>query len=317
MEVAESRDHGSVGPPTGADTSGANGQPSFLFDMDDRSSSLSVLSEVSDNDLSDYDEEPLKSDKNALENDSEAETERVEDSPNNARLRNDIVVSASGYGPSPSKLAQSTTYDDVEDDEEPTVDDSPSKPGPKRNGIAEQAEDTPGPDDTPSESISKKRKRLGSVDETGSDLEDKEPLKKRRGSVKSELSELSGPPADETLISPEPTEEVPKDQDSMPTEDIPESDAPAVQTKAKKVKKGKRKSRRGKDMDEPEAGTAELGGVDDNAAEEEDAIEREEEADDAETAAKHEEECECIRFHDIISWLTSQQQRRSRLHCNP
>ena len=134
MEVAESREPGSVGPPAGAGTANTNGGQNPFLDLDDgRSSSLSEIDDVSDHELSDYDSPKLE--KAAPENDSEAETERVEDSPNNDRLKRNIVLSASN-GPSPSKLAQSTTYDDVEDDEEHVADDSPSKPRTERTGLS-------------------------------------------------------------------------------------------------------------------------------------------------------------------------------------
>lgn len=284
MEVAESKEPRSVGP-AGADASATNGQQSLPWDlgMDDRSSSLSDLDDVSEHAPSDY--EPTKTEKPPLENDSEAETERLEESPNNGRLKSNIVVSATG--PSPSKLAQSTTYDDVEEEEEPTIDDSPSRPRPKNNGIPPIAEEAlEAEDSTLSETGSKKRKRLGSADDVGSDLSEDEPLKKRRGSVKSELSE---PPADGTLASPEPVEEPSKaNQDRTPAEDLP-----VAPTKAKKGKKAKRRTRKGREADEEtEAGAAEVeGGADDHPPEDEDAAERGEEPDDAETSAKHEEEC--------------------------
>lgn len=294
MEVAESKEPRSVGP-AGADSATTNGQQnlSWDLDMDDgRSSSLSDLDDVSENAPSDY--EPSKAEKPPLENDSEAETERLEESPNNGRLKNNIVLSATG--PSPSKLAQSTTYDDVEEDEEPTVDDSPSKPRPRNNGIPPTAEDALDAEDSAlSENGSKKRKRPESGDEAGSDLGEDEPLKKRRASIKSELSE---PPAEGTLLSPEPAEEPSKtNEDRTPAEDVPESDLPVAPAKAKKGKKAKRRTRKGRDADEEtEAGAAEVeGGADDHPPEDEDAAERGEEPDDAETSAKHEEECKCHR----------------------
>lgn len=298
MEVAESREPGSVGPPAGAGTANTNGgQNPFLDDSlidDGRSSSLSEIDDVSDHELSDYDSPKLE--KAAPENDSEAETERVEDSPNNDRLKRNIVLSASN-GPSPSKLAQSTTYDDVEEDEEHVADDSPSKSRTRKNGIVDAIDETSGLEDSAlsTESISKKRKRLGSLDDTGTDFGEDEPLKKRRGSIKSDLSD---PPPDDMVLSPVPIEEESsKINEDTPADDIPESDLPTIPTKAKKGKKGKRKGRKVRDADEDtEVGGAGDGGPDaaDDHLEDDDTAERGDEPDDGEAAAKQEEECEFL-----------------------
>ncbi|KAF7594240.1 hypothetical protein BBP40_009792 [Aspergillus hancockii] len=291
MEVAESRETTSVGLPAGAESTVTNGEHHLFIDdslMDDdgRSSSLSEIDDVSENMA--FDLESPKPEKTITENDSEAETERIEDSPNNIRLRRDIVVSA---GPSPSKLAQSTTYDEVED-EEHVPDDSPSKPRSKINPLPEAGEETPGLDDsTLSEGIGKKRKRHGSPDELGTEIDEgDEPPQKRRGSLRSELSD---PPAEDIVLTPEPMEEPskPNDEDT-PADDIPEFDLPAAPTKGRKGKKGKRKGRKPRDVDDDADMATELGaegGGDDTLGDEEPA-ERGEEADDGEAAAKHEEE---------------------------
>lgn len=288
MEVAESRELSSVGQPTGTGTTDSNGGRNTFLDIDDgRSSSLSEIDDVSDHELSDY--ESPKLDKAAPENDSEAETERVEDSPNNDRLKRNIVLSAS-HNPSPSKLAQSTTYDDVDDDEEHVADDSPSKSRTKKNGITEAVDDTPGLEDsTLSEGIGKKRKRLGSLDDTGTEFGEDEPLKKRRGSLKSDLSD---PPPDDMVLSPMPIEEPSKTaEDQAPADDVHESDLLTVPAKARKGKKGKRKGRKVRDADEDiEVGGAGDADAADDHLEDNDTAEREE-VDDGEAAAKHDEEC--------------------------
>ncbi|KAA8642232.1 hypothetical protein EYZ11_009010 [Aspergillus tanneri] len=296
MEVAESRDANSVGPPTVAGSAATNGERNpylddSLIDDDGRSSSLSEIDDLYENIPSDY--ESPKPEKVAPDNDSEAETERIEDSPNNLRPRTNIVVSTTNYGPSPSKLAQSTTYDDVDDDEEEHVaDDSPSKPRLKSNRVIESAEETPALDDsTLRESFNKKRKRLESGDAVGVEIdEEDEPPQKRRGSLKSELSD---PPADDIALSPEPIEEPPKPhEDDTPVDDVPESDLPAPPAKGKKNKKGKRKPRKTRDVDEEVDGAAETGaecGGDDNLGDD-GAAEQVDEAEDGEAAAKLEEE---------------------------
>ncbi|GAB1198191.1 hypothetical protein APSETT444_007500 [Aspergillus pseudonomiae] len=300
MEVAESRETTSVGPSAGAESTVTNGEHHLLIaealiddDDDGRSSSLSEIDDVSEN-LA-FDLESPKPEKAMTENDSEAETERIEDSPNNIRLRRDIVVSATNHGPSPSKLAQSTTYEEVED-EEHVPDDSPSKPRSKNNQIPDLGEETPELDDSAlSEGIGKKRKRHGSADELGTELdEEDEPPQKRRGSLRSELSD---PPAEDIVLTPEPIEEEPIEEPSKPNEedtpvdDIPESDLPAAPAKGRRSRKGKRKGRKARDVDDDADMALETGaeGGGDDILGDEEAAEREE-ADDGEAAAKLEEE---------------------------
>lgn len=305
MEVAESRDTTSVGPPAGADSTATNGEHNpylddSLIDDDGRSSSLSEIDDLSENIPSDY--ESPKPEQTAPDNDSEAETERIEESPNNLRSRTNIVVSAGNYGPSPSKLAQSTTYDDVEDDDEPVADDSPTKPRTKSSRVTEPADEIPSVEDSAlSESFNKKRKRLESGDDVSAEIdEEDEPPQKRRGSVKSELSD---PPAEDIALSPEPVEEPTKPlEDDTPADDVPESDLPAPPAKGKKTKKGKRKTRKTRDADEEVDGAVETGaegGADDNLGD--DDAERGEEADDGEAAAKLEEECKSWRSSLILA----------------
>lgn len=300
MEVAEGREQTSVGPGTGAEPTMTNGERNpFLDDplMDDgRSSSLSEIDDVSDNEPSDFEDSP-KPDRQ-LENDSEAETERIEDSPHNIRKR-DIVLSAGSAGPSPSKLHQSTTLADVDDDEA-VADDSPSKPrhSSHNNGVTEddmELEDAELPD-----SIGKKRKRVEAGDETGTEMGEEEPLKKRRSSIKSDLSD---PIDDDEPLSPEPIEEPLEDptavyDDELPADEVPESDLPAAAPKDKTGKKGKRKGRKAIDADEEMEGAGvepSLEDVaDDNRAQDEELAERVDEPEDAEAAARVEEECKFL-----------------------
>jgi len=295
MEVAESREQASVGPTTGAESSMSNGERNpFLDDplMDDgRSSSLSEIDDVSDNELSDFADSPKP--ERQLENDSEAETERIEDSPHNVRKR-DIVLSVGSVGPSPSKLHQSTTLADV-DDEEPVADDSPSKlrrPS-RNNGLANEdldLDEVELPD-----SIGKKRKRVEVGDETGTEMGDDEPLKKRRNSIKSDLSDpideddelLSSAPLDEPLEDPTAVNE-----EDIPADDLPDNGLPAVLPKPRKGKRGGRRVRKAADADEETEGGTEAAAedvADDNLGEEE-PVERVDEPADAETVARVEEE---------------------------
>ncbi|KAL3475359.1 Sds3-like-domain-containing protein [Aspergillus californicus] len=295
MDVAESREPTTrVGAPTDHDETAVNGdQNLFLHDSlldDERSSSLSEIDDVLDNMPSDY--ESPKPDKVASENDSEAETERIDDSPNNYRLKTNIVVSASasGYGPSPSKLVHSTTYDDVEEDDDHLVDESPSKSRSK-SGRAVDIVEVAGEleDSTLSESAGKKRKRPESGDELVSELdEDDFPPHKRRGSVKSDLSD---PPPDMAL-TPEPIEEASKlnGEDTL-IEDIPESDLPLPPTKGRRSKKGKRKGRKTRDIeDDFDSGTIETGVEVEDTPADDDVADRPEYAEDGEATTKVEEE---------------------------
>ncbi|CAG8275804.1 unnamed protein product [Penicillium olsonii] len=291
MEVAESREQASVGHPTGAESTISNGGNPFLDDplMDDdgRSSSLSEIDDVSDNEPSDF-EDPIKSDK-PMENDSEAETERIEDSPHNVRKR-DIVLSAGSAGPSPSKLHQSTTLDDVDDDTL-MADDSPSKRrSSKHNGLTDDIPDL-GDSELP-DSIGKKRKRVELGDETTAELGDEEePIKKRRNSIKSDLSD---PIDDDTPLSPEPLDDTMAiNDDDTPAGDAPELDLPsAPPLKGKKSKKSKRKGIMDQYAgDEPDVGVKASieDAADEIPGEDEEPAERDE-PHDAETAVRAEEE---------------------------
>ncbi|RAH76430.1 transcriptional regulatory protein Dep1 [Aspergillus japonicus CBS 114.51] len=293
MEVAESTEPAVVGAPPGMDTTIANGEQNLLLDDsimgDDRSSSLSEIDDVSENIPSDY--ESPKPERVAPENDSEAETERIEDSPN-FRSKTNIVVSAAAYEPSPSKLAQSTTYDDVEDEEEHAADDSPSKPRSRITRINDVVDETSGREGSmlSIEGTGKKRKRLESGDELGTEIDDDDlPSQKRRGSVKSDLSD---PPPDDIALSPEPMEDLSKAiEEDTPADETPELTSHAVPTKGKRAKKGKRKGRKVRDADDDmDNGIGDMGAeVDDNLAED-DTAERGEDVDDSEAAAKIEEE---------------------------
>jgi hypothetical protein len=271
--------------------------------MDDgRSSSLSEIDDVSDDEPSDFDESPKP--EKQLENDSEAETERIEDSPHNVRKR-DIVLSAAGgggsAGPSPSKLHQSTTLDDVDDDEH-LVDDSPSKPRRLSNNDAIDDDNADLDDAELPDSVGKKRKRVEAGDETGTELGEDEPLKKRRNSIKSDLSD---PIDDDTPLSPEPMmdeEPGPLIDEELPTDDILESELPAVPTKGRRGKKGKPEATRPRHGDEGTKSSHTDTGIedvaDDNLGEVEEPAEPVDEADDAETTARVEEECKF--FSEVV-----------------
>ncbi|KAL4944345.1 hypothetical protein BDV06DRAFT_94665 [Aspergillus oleicola] len=313
MEVAENRDATTVGAPNGTDESIFDGrQDLLLHDLDDeRSSSLSEIDDVLENMPSDY--ESPKTENVAPENDSEAETERIDDSPNNYRTRTNIVVSATGYGPSPSKLVHSTTYDDVDEDEDHPADESPSKPRSKNGRAVESVEESQELEDyTLSESAGKKRKRSESGDDIVSKLdEDDFHPHKRRGSVKSDLSDpppdmaLTPEPIEEEEEGEEEGEEVPQmNEEQTMADDIPESDLPSAPTKGKRAKKGKRKGRKTRDADDDvDSGAVETVAEVEDTPLDDDTGDRAEDADDGEVAAKVEEESKRTSAMDSLAIL--------------
>ena len=194
------------------------------IDSDSRSSSLSDIDEtLSHGQLDDLSPRPSKF---ASEIDSEAETERIEDSPHHNRDRDKASIVLSGVGgvfASPSKLAQSTTYDQLdeenedEDDEAEDTEASPSKPprSAKTNGTGNGNAHSEKESDFKSTKLSesqetlsliKKRKRMNSTHDLAAlpqdDDDREEPARKRRGSIAVEPSaddESAYPPAVQLL----------------------------------------------------------------------------------------------------------------------
>jgi hypothetical protein len=319
MELAESRESAALeqSAATAADIS--NSSHDLLVDgslVDDgRSSSLSDIEYVSSQEPSDDELVLPKPDRGTAEIDSEAETERIDNSPrNNIRARKDIVVSASRLESSPSKLAQSTTYDNVEDDEDAELDDTPSKArrsSRNNNNVLEEFDEPPVSDDPsrflpPRDLAGKKRKRFHSGEDTGTEAGEDGPLKKRRSSFKSDLGEDEA--VVEPPLSPEPVDDGLKLNEvsnrDTPADETPDRDISATPaaSRVKKGKKGKRKGRR-KEMDEDtDTGGVEPsaeGAPDDPLPDDEDAGEVGEEGDDAEAVAKSEEESKYLALFTL------------------
>ncbi|KAK2749741.1 hypothetical protein FQN55_002977 [Onygenales sp. PD_40] len=290
-----------------SDTAGnVNGRDIDESVLDDtRSSSLSDIDDSLDNDQ--LDDESPKPEKFASEIDSEAETERIDDSPNHPRNRASIVLSAGAFETSPSKLAQSTTYDELNDEEGDETEASPSKPQRQANsnGIAP-------PDDVATadgsellsaslEAINKKRKRLALEEDTGAEPSEDEPLRKRRGSVPVDgTASKSLPDLSLTLASGDTSQKNGEaSTDETPAADETQSlDARISGLKGKRGKKGKRKGRAARSLyDDQEresatpAGDQDLNGVaDEQPGEDEEHVEGVVEAEDAEAISKAEEE---------------------------
>lgn len=234
-----------VAPHVASTSTAALIHDGLLSDDDGRSSSLSDIDERLESQLDDI---SPRIEKVVSEIDSEAETERIEDSPSRPRDRASIVLSAGAYGTSPSKLAQSTTYDDIDDDEVNGPEASPSKPPRdlKTNGVLDTTEKS-GKDSTGShQETSKKRKREGSnTNVSGESLED-EPLRKRRSSLTADAIEEEVA-VDPTIDTPE-TES--KQNDALSNDEAQEDHADDTRLptlKGKKGKKGKRKGKKTKD----------------------------------------------------------------------
>lgn len=268
---------------------------------DGRSSSLSEIDDVSDNELSD-DELPPPQRSVPEEVDSEAETERLEDSPNNHRLQPNIkLTGASRFESSPSKLAQSTTYDEMEEDDENELTETPSKTrrSSKTNGASDHIEtpvlDAESPN-SHTDVAGKKRKRQQANDDVDTEMgEDDEPLRKRRGSVG--VDEIQDEAGADALATREETEEVGQHDASgkgTPLDEAQDSATPALATRGAKrgVKKGKRKGRRARDTDEDLENGAE--NTEDQLQEDEETGDVADDANDADATAKSEEECESI-----------------------
>ncbi|KAK2758658.1 hypothetical protein FQN54_003348 [Arachnomyces sp. PD_36] len=296
MEIADpSESAAAVGPHLAVDPALTNGEDPFANNSvmdDDRSSSLSEIDE-------DQDHSSPISHKLQAEIDSEAETERIDESPNLVRTRKDIVVSAGGYENSPSKLAQSTTYEDINvDDETPALEDSPSKPSrsTKSNGVdtaAKEPTPTEADDNSPAslESAGTKRKRSEAEGDSGNvSGDDDRPARKRRGSA---TSNLPGEAADEASLPADNAEELPEgaepSNDGTPVaEEAQDNEARPAPTKGRKGKKGKRKGKKAKDFDDEQADRDSRAPTVENGQDE--ANEAGEEAGEADNNAKAEEE---------------------------
>jgi hypothetical protein len=327
MDAIESTESAAPSANMAEPIASGGGANLFLEDPlgdDDRSSSLSEIDDVSDNEP--FSDEPLRLQENPVaEVDSEAETERLEDSPNHPRnLRNINLSSTNRFENSPSKLAQSTTYDEVDEDDEQEMDETPSKARQlsKDNGVVaedeeeeddeeeEEEEDAVADDSAKqllhSDAVGKKRKRLQSAEDVEADFGDSEPLRKRRASLKSDQGDE---PPTETPLSREGSEDASKHDISHKDNIADEGqdlDVPAVSTRGKRGKKGKRKGRKAKDADEDvENGDGALDVTEDNLQEDEENGEVAEDGDDADVAAKTEEEStlDHLFFHEL-SFLT-------------
>lgn len=284
MGLARS-DGPSAPPPYHLESPRAN---PFLDDSiagDGRSSSLS---DIDDNKLDD-DEAFVKVIKSTTENDSEAETERVDESPKHLRNTSNIVLSTTNFETSPSKLAQSTTYDDMSV-ENAGVSGSPSKPPICGRSNTESPDSRSNNNKEVNDRPEKKRKWSESAELSDTEHSEDEHHRKRRGSP---ARTPAGAASSRSVGSPFVKIGETQKEDIIPLDEPREESKTSVLRGAKKGKKGKRKSRNAKTVHEDLehasfAPTTEndVNGTDDHHEEDE----NHEETEDADTATKLEGE---------------------------
>lgn len=263
MEVADPTGSAAVGSQLAVDPALTNGEDPFGQDAlgdDDRSSSLSEIDEGIDNE----DGSPTSHHKLPTEVDSEAETERIDESPNVPRTGKDIFLSATGYENSPSKLAQSTTYDEMDVDEEtPAAEDSPSKPprSTRSNGVGATAKEptpTDADDNTTAtlEPAGTKRKRSVAEADSGTvSGDEEEPATKRRNSAtnkspETEATDEAPGPTDTADAADDLPQVTQPSNDGTPAAEPQDNEPKPAPVKGRKGKKGKRKGKKAKEADE-------------------------------------------------------------------
>lgn len=275
--------------------------------VDDDDGRSSSLSEIDDDRLDSENMENMNfsPQKLASEVDSEAETERIDDSPHRMHNKASIVLSTTTttYGASPSKLVQSTTYDDLEDDDNES-EPSPSKPAlaAKSNGVIDQSAEENEEQESPEKVNGRKRKRVGSLGDISELPIEDGPSRKRRGSLplgRASNEHAVDVPPRHAVTEPTPRTSAAVDDETPAAEDDQETETVASLAKAKKdkkaasPKKGKR-TRSTRNDTERESNPPETNGngvTEEPPAEDEDNAEAVEEADEAEAPSKL-EECE-------------------------
>ena len=182
---------------------GANVSEDELSDVDVDGDGSSSLSDIEDKDEPEQDPDGSDEELSNVyddENDSEAETERLEDSPSKIRTNKDVVLSSQNgaqvYNQSPSKLHNQIMPDeqDEEDDDDQSFDDEISLRESPKSSIHEEPEPTTAATSL-EDSAGEGKQTLSAVDTdtrkrkrsimAGSGLGDEEegPLRKRTGSI--------------------------------------------------------------------------------------------------------------------------------------
>lgn len=274
---------------------------SDMIDDDDRSSSLSDIGDEEGE--SPGEEIPVRIDP-PTEADSEAETERIDSTPNTMGGSKKMVLNTKSFEPSPSKLALATGPESGEDDDSDSAISSPlaSTRDSVNGDIVDGEEDNNEELDnaTTQERIVNGKKRKRSLID-GDELADAAQARSRRqrtGSVQSEasirnhvisedgsLSSREGT-LEPTLAEGEVVDDAETNEDDADTEQEP---VPAAKDTKTKAVAGRRRVLRGKTIESQapiDAGDAEQRDAESAAEEAAD----NEDVDDAEATAKSEEE---------------------------
>lgn len=273
---------------------------SDMIDDDDRSSSLS---DIEDDGESPGEETPVQMDP-PTEADSEAETERIDSTPNKMIGSKKMVLNTKPFEPSPSKLALATGPESGDEDDSDSAISSPlASTGDSVNGdIIDGDDDNNGElDDTMTQQrmINGKKRKRSLID--GDDLVDAAQGRSRRqrtASVQSEASIRNDAVSEDGSLSSregtlEPTEakgaavdDAEANEDDADTEQEPV--AATKDTKGKAVA-ARRRAVRGKTINSEAPVDADEAERQDPESEVEETAENED-VDDAEAAAKSEEE---------------------------
>jgi hypothetical protein len=313
---------------------GASVSEDELSDVDVDGDGSSSLSDIEDKDEPEQDADGSDEELSNVydeENDSEAETERLEDSPNKIRTHKDVVLSSQNgthvYNQSPSRLhnqiipnEQDEEDDDQLSDDEISLRESPKSSiheDPEPTTAATSLEDSAGEGKqllSAIETDARKRKR-SIMAGSGMGDDDDEPLRKRTGSIMA--------PADEYAVEDEEAPEEEADtsnpisgnisgdeerderEDEAPDETeeaiAAEEEAPeAVEVPASPKRRGRKKKKiieNGVSHEEDGGvvanGDAAMNGEDEARNGDEEGVENEVD-DEAEAALKNEEERECL-----------------------
>lgn len=274
---------------------------SDMIDDDDRSSSLSDIEDEEGD--SPGEETPIQLDV-PTEADSEAETERIDSTPNKMGGSKKMVLNTKSFESSPSKLALTTGPESGDEDDSDSAISSPLAS--TRDSVNEEVVD--GDDDnnqelddtvTQQRLVNGKKRKRSLID--GDDLVDSAQGRSRRQRTGSVASDASVPndaiSEDGTLSSREVTLEPTEDKgevidDAEANEDDADTEQepiPTAKTTKSKAVTGRRRALRSKTVDNEVAADAEDTVQHDAESGVEEVVENED-ADDAEAAAKSEEE---------------------------
>lgn len=274
---------------------------SDMIDDDDRSSSLSDIGDEDGESLGE--ETPIQIDP-PTEADSEAETERINSTPNKMGGSKKMVLNTKPFEPSPSKLALATGPESGEDDDSESAISSPlasTRDSVSGDAIEGEENDNEELDNTATQeqNVNGKKRKRSLID--GDDLADATQGRSRRqrtGSVQSEasiqnaaMSDDGSPSSREGTLEPTETNEGAVEDAETNEDDADIEQEPIAAVKDLKVKAGagRRRTLRGKAIENETPVDAEDAEQQDAESAAEEGAENED-VDDAEAVAKSEEE---------------------------